>query len=105
MNVSFGMMVIYERRKHLIKESRTKEKETSWDLFHFIFFPFFFITKVFKCLEVYKRDLDPLNVTLLHLYFQNYIIMEKMESIVNGKDPNSKETFVKKVSLYIEKKI
>jgi hypothetical protein len=31
--------------------------------------------------------------------------MEKMESIVNGKDPNSKETPVKKVSLNTEKKI
>jgi hypothetical protein len=30
--------------------------------------------------------LDPLNVTLLHLYFSNYIIMEEMESIGNGED-------------------
>jgi hypothetical protein len=37
---------------------------------------------------VYKRYLDPLNVTLLHLYFQNYIIIEEMERR-NGNDPNS----------------
>jgi hypothetical protein len=47
------------------------------------------ITKVFKCFGVYKRYLDPLNVTLLHLYFQNYIIMEEMERMINGEDPNS----------------
>jgi hypothetical protein len=38
---------------------------------------------------VYKRYLDPLNITLLHLYFQNYIIIEEMERIGNGEDPNS----------------
>jgi hypothetical protein len=47
------------------------------------------ITKVFKYFGVYKRYLDPLNVTLLHLYFQNYIIMEEMERMRNGEDPNS----------------
>jgi hypothetical protein len=39
------------------------------------------ITKVFKYFGADKRDVDPLNVTLLHLYFQNYIIMKKMERI------------------------
>jgi hypothetical protein len=33
--------------------------------------------------------MDPLNVTLLYLYFQNYIIMEKMERIEKGEDLNS----------------
>jgi hypothetical protein len=39
---------------------------------------------------VYKRHLDLLNVTLLYLYFQNYIIMEEIKRIENGEDPNSK---------------
>jgi hypothetical protein len=44
------------------------------------------ITEVFQYFGVYKRDLDPLNVTLLHLYFQNYIIIEEMEKIENRED-------------------
>jgi hypothetical protein len=48
---------------------------------------------------VYKRYLDPFNVTLLHLYFQNYIIMEEMERMRNGEDPNSHETSYKIVAI------
>jgi hypothetical protein len=58
----------------------------------FSLFPMFSIssiTKVFKYFEVYKRYLDLLNVKLLHLYFQNYIIMEEMERMRNGEDPSS----------------
>jgi hypothetical protein len=44
------------------------------------------ITEVFQYFGVYKRDLDPLNVTFLHLYFQNYIIIEEMEKIENRED-------------------
>jgi hypothetical protein len=33
--------------------------------------------------------LDSLNVTLLYLYSQNYIVMEEMEIMQNGEDPNS----------------
>jgi hypothetical protein len=47
------------------------------------------ITKVLKYFGVYKRYLDPLNVTPLHLYLQNYIIMEEIERMRNGDDPNS----------------
>ena len=30
------------------------------------------VNKVFQCFEVYKKDLDSSNVTILYLYFQNY---------------------------------
>jgi hypothetical protein len=43
---------------------------------------------------MYKRDLDLLNILLLHLYFQNYIIMEEIERIANEEDPNSGPTTV-----------
>jgi hypothetical protein len=56
---------------------------------HFLFFPFFPLLKFLKCFRVYKRDLDSLKVTLLHSYFQNYIIIEEMERIRKCADPNS----------------
>jgi hypothetical protein len=65
-------------------------KDKGVGIFSISYYFHFFIIKVFKCFGAHKGDLDPLNVTLLHLYFQNYIIMEEMERIENGEDPNSK---------------
>jgi hypothetical protein len=38
---------------------------------------------------MYKRNFDSFNVTLLHLYFQNYIVIVEMERFKNGEDLNS----------------
>jgi hypothetical protein len=40
---------------------------------------------------VYKRNFNSFIVTLLHLYSQNYIVMEEMEIKQNGEDPNSQK--------------
>jgi hypothetical protein len=47
--------------------------------------------------------MDPLNVTLLHLYFQNYIIIEEMERIGYEEDHNSTNIGANKARPYDRK--
>jgi hypothetical protein len=38
---------------------------------------------------MYKRDFNSFIVTLLYLYYQNYIFMKEMEIMQNGEDSDS----------------
>jgi hypothetical protein len=48
---------------------------------------------------MYKRDMNPLKVPLLYLYFQTNIIMEENKKIENEEDPNSKPLYRNIVAL------
>jgi hypothetical protein len=51
----------------------------SMDSLYFTMISISSIIKLFYYFEVSKGHFDSFIVTFLHLYFQNYIVMEKME--------------------------
>jgi hypothetical protein len=73
-------------------------KPLNWDL-SISYFSIFFIINVFKYFGMYKRDMKPLKVPLLYLYFQTNIIMEENKKIENEEDPNSKPLYRNIVAL------
>jgi hypothetical protein len=51
---------------------------------------------------MYKKYLNPLNVTLLYLYFQNYIIMEEMKRMRNGEDSTQETRYFAGVKPFLK---